>query len=139
MTKYKVGDKIVFKTGIVAAYHQGLIPETALSAENIEFLKKTHPAEWAYRSHHLKFYGKVTEIKEGEEYYDEMTRILELEKKDIDKSYRLVRFMLSNGKILCVLETSSNLRKANLLEKLVKKFEPDSREVAKQHSTSQSC
>jgi len=125
MTKYKVGDKIVFKIGVVAAYHHHLIPERALSAEDIEFLKKTHPGELAYASHHLKFYGKVAEIKEGKEYYDEATKLLG--EKYVGKPDGLVYFLLSVGKKLCALETSSNLRKANLLEKLVKKFEPDSK------------
>ncbi len=127
MAKYKIGDKIVFKTGIVAAYHQGLIPKTALTQEQIDFLEKASPRECAYPSTSLKFYGKVTEIKEGEEYYDKITEILEkkdLEKKDIDKPYRLVYFLLSIGKELRVLETDKNLRKANLLERLIKKFEP---------------
>lgn len=123
MTEYKIGDKIVFKIGLVAAYHHGLIPERALTAADIEFLRKSHPREWAYASHHLKFYGKVTEIKEGKEYYDKITEILE--KKDIGKPSRLVYFLFSIGKKLCVLETDKNLRKANLLERLIKKFEPN--------------
>ena len=122
MAKYEIGDKIVFKTGIVAAYHQNLIPKTALTQEQIDLLEKANPGECAYPSTSLKFYGKVTEIKEGEEYYDKITEILELEKKHNGKPYQLVQFLLSNGKELRVLETNKNLRKANLLERLVKKF-----------------
>jgi len=127
MTKYEIGDKIVFKTGIVAAYHQNLIPKTALTQEQIDFLEKANPRECAYPSASLKFYGKVTGIKEGREYYSKITEILE--KKDtnepymkVSEPYRLVQFLLSNGKELRVLETDKNLRKANLLERLVKKF-----------------
>lgn len=108
MVKYKIGDKIIFSMGILEAYHQNLIPQSVLTQEDIKLLERGGHNEC--RHSYLKFYGKVIEIAE---------------KENIDKPYRLVYFLLSNGTKLGVLETHKNLRKANLLERIVKKFSPE--------------
>lgn len=108
MVKYNVGDKIIFRMSILEAYHQNLIPQSVLTQEDIKLLERGYHNEHGHSC--LKFYGKVIEIAE---------------RKDIDKPYRLVYFLLSNGTKSGVLETHKNLRKASLLEKLVKKFSPE--------------
>lgn len=118
MIKYKIGDKMVFKTDNDEAYHSNLLSEEELRPGELEVLSEVHWGDSDYwdkvvHFHRLmRFYGKVIGIEEGNHI-------------EGTPSYRLINCLFSNGKEIGFLEDKAKgFRKANLLEILTRKFGP---------------
>ena len=109
MKKYKIGDKIIFKTDRDEAYHLNLLEKKDLSEDDIEVFSEIRwgDSNWWDKyvecNRTIRFYGVVTKIREFN--YAEGT------------PGREIWCLLSNGKEVGFLEkTSKEFRKANLIE-----------------------